>query len=159
MPTSLDAIDRRIVKELLTDGRVTNVALAARVGITPPPCLRRLRALEEAGIITGYHAAVDERRVGFEVAALAMVGLHSQAEGDLNGFENLVLSWPLVRECDYVAGESDYILRCVAPDLPAFQDFVTRQLIAAPNVATVKTFVSIRRVKREPGVPMTGMPR
>lgn len=155
MTAKLDAIDWRILKELQADGRLTNVALAARVGITPPPCLRRVRALEEAGFITGYHAAVDPARVGFAVTAHAMVGLYSQSEADLRAFENRVLSWPLVRGCDYLAGETDFILRCVAPDLLAFQDFVTRDLTAAPNVATVKTFVSIRSVKREPGVPLT----
>ena len=154
MTTTLDAIDWRILKELQADGRITNVALAARVGITPPPCLRRVRALEEAGYICGYHAAVDEARAGFGLTAHALVGLYSQSEADLRAFENRVLAWPLVRDCDYLAGETDFILRCVAPDLPAFQDFVTRELTAAPNVATVKTFLSIRRTKREPGVPI-----
>lgn len=154
MPAKLDAIDTRILKELQADGRLTNVALSARVGITPPPCLRRVRSLEEAGYITGYHAAMDERRLGFAVTAYAMVGLYSQSETDLRAFENRVLSWPLVRTCDYLAGETDFILRCIAPDMQAFQDFVTRELTAAPNVATVKTFLSIRSVKREPGVPL-----
>lgn len=154
MSSKLDAIDWRILKELQADGRLTNVALAARVGITPPPCLRRVRALEEAGYVTGYHARVDERRLGFALTAYAMVGLYSQSEADLRAFENRVLAWPLVRTCDYLAGETDFMLRCVAPDLTAFQDFVTRELTAAPNVATVKTFVSIRGVKNEPGVPL-----
>lgn len=154
MSSKLDAIDWRILKELQADGSMTNVALAARVGITPPPCLRRVRALEQAGYITGYHAAVSERLLGFAVTAYAMVGLYSQSETDLRAFENRALAWPLVRACDYLAGETDFMLRCLAPDLLAFQDFVTRELTAAPNVATVKTFVSIRTVKREPGVPM-----
>jgi DNA-binding Lrp family transcriptional regulator len=154
MPAKLDAIDWRILKELQADGRLTNVALAARVGISPPPCLRRVRALEEAGYISGYHATVDEVRLGFGVSAYAMVGLYSQSEADLRAFENRALSWPLVRSCDYLAGETDFMLRCVAPDLSAFHEFLTRELTAAPNVATVKTFVSVRSVKREPGVPM-----
>ncbi len=154
MSAKLDAIDTRILKELQADGRLTNVALSARVGITPPPCLRRVRALEEAGYITGYHATLDEKRLGFAVTAYAMVGLYSQSEADLRAFENRVLAWPLVRSCDYLAAETDFILRCIAPDMQAFQDFVTRELTAAPNVATVKTFLSIRGVKREPGVPM-----
>lgn len=158
MSAKLDAIDWRIIRELQADGRLTNVALAARVGITPPPCLRRVRALEEAGYIVGYHAAMDEARLGYAVTAYAMVGLYSQSEADLRAFENRVLSWPLVRACDYLAGETDFMLRCLAPDLLAFQEFVTRELTAAPNVATVKTFVSIRSVKREPGIP-TGRQR
>lgn len=154
MTSRLDAIDWRILKELQADGRMTNVALAARVGITPPPCLRRVRSLEEEGYITGYHAAVDERRLGFELTAYAMVGLYSQSETDLRAFENRVLAWPLVRDCDYLAGETDFMLRCVAPSMGAFQEFVTRELTAAPNVATVKTFLSIRSAKREAGVPL-----
>ena len=154
MPARLDAIDWRILKELQADGRITNVALASRVGITPPPCLRRVRALEEAGFITGYQALVDERMLGFELTAFAMVGLHSQAEGDLREFENRVLAWPLVRECYMMSGETDYILKCIAPDLPTFQDFVIRDLTAAPNVASVKTSLAIRRAKQDAGVPM-----
>ena len=150
----LDAIDWRILKELQTDGRITNVALAARVGITPPPCLRRMRALEQAGYITGYHAALDQRLLGFDITAFVMVGLYSQSEADLRAFENRVLAWPLVREAYMLSGESDYALRCVAPDLPSFQDFVTRELTAAPNVSTVKTALSIRRAKSEAGVPL-----
>jgi DNA-binding Lrp family transcriptional regulator len=158
MPPRIDLLDRRILKELQADGRMTNVALASRVGITPPPCLRRVRALEQAGIITGYHADVDERALGFELTGFASVGLHSQAEADLRAFENRVLGWPLVREAYMISGETDYVLKCVAPDLPAFQDFVIRELTAAPNVASVKTSVTIRRVKREPGVPIQELP-
>lgn len=154
MPNRLDAIDWRILKELQQDGRITNVALASNVGITPPPCLRRMRALEEDGYIASYHATLDEMRLGFGLTAYAMVGLHSQSETDLRAFENRVLAWPLVREAYMISGETDYILRCVAPDLTVFQDFVTRELTAAPNVATVKTAMTIRRVKREPGVPL-----
>lgn len=155
MPHSLDATDWRILKELQTDGRITNIALAARVGLSAPPCLRRVRVLEEAGLIAGYTALVDEKALGFELTAFAMVGLHAQAEADLRAFENLVLSWPLVREAYMLAGETDYILKCVAPDLTAFQDFVLNELTAAPNVASVKTGLAIRRAKREPGVPIS----
>jgi DNA-binding Lrp family transcriptional regulator len=151
----LDATDWRIIKELQTDGRITNVALAARVGLSPPPCLRRVRTLEELGLVTGYAATLDEAALGFDLMAFAMVGLHSQSEADLRAFENRVLGWPLVREAYMLSGESDYILHCVAPDLPSFQDFLTRELTAAPNVATVKTNLVIRRAKREPGIPVT----
>ena len=154
MPLRLDATDWRILKELQADGRITNVMLASRVGLSAPPCLRRVRALEEAGLIAGYTALLDEKALGFEVAAFAMVGLHSQAEADLRAFENLVLGWPIVREAYMLAGEADYILKCVARDLTTFQDFVIGQLTAAPNVASVKTALTIRRAKREPGVPM-----
>ena len=154
MRARLDVIDWRILKELQADGRITNVALAQRVGISAPPCLRRVRALEEAGVITGYHAQLDEQMLGFELMAFAMVGLHSQAEADLRAFENRVLGWPLVREAYMMSGEMDYVLKCVAPDLTTFQNFVIRELTAAPNVASVKTALAIRRAKREPGVPI-----
>jgi len=154
MPHRLDAIDLRILKELQSDGRITNVALAQRIGITPPPCLRRVRTLEEQGFIVGYNARLDPRLLGYDLTAFAMVGLHSQAEADLRAFENRVLAWPLVRECHMMSGETDFILKCVAPDLTAFHDFVTRELTAAPNVATVKTSLAIRRVKEETGLPI-----
>lgn len=154
MPHVLDATDWRILKELMADGRITNVALAARVGLSPPPCLRRVRALEEAGLVQAYTAQVDEPALGYALTAFAMVGLHNQAETDLRSFENLVLGWPMVREAYMLSGESDYLLRCVATDLPAFQSFVLDELTAAPNVASVKTFLTIRRAKREPGVPI-----
>ncbi len=156
MPLRLDATDRRILKELIADGALTNVALANRVGLSAPPCLRRVRALEQAGVISGYTALVDEKMLGFDVTAFALVGLHSQAEPDLRAFENRVLGWPFVREAYMLAGESDYILKCVAPDLPSFQDFVLNQLTAAPNVSSVKTSLAIRRAKLAPGVPISG---
>lgn len=156
MPTLLDATDWRILKELMADSSITNLALAQRVGLSAPPCLRRVRALEEAGFITGYTALVDEARLGFEVTAFALVRLHNQAEADLRAFENLVLGWPVVREACMLAGESDYILKCVATDMTAFQDFVLNELTAAPNVASVKTQLAIRRAKLAPGVPVPG---
>jgi DNA-binding Lrp family transcriptional regulator len=118
-----------------------------------------VRALEEAGIITGYFALLDEKYLGFEVIAFANVGLHSQSEPDLRAFENRVLAWPLVRECHMLSGETDFILKCVAPDLTAFQDFIINELTAASNVASVKTTLVIRRVKFEPGVPITQFQR
>ena len=154
MRARLDATDWRILKELQANGRITNVELAEKVGISPPPCLRRVRALEQAGMIAGYFAQLDEKMVGFEVIAFAMVGLHSQSEADLRAFENRVLAWPLVRECYMLSGETDFLLKCVAPDLTAFQDFVIEQLTTAANVASVKTTLIIRRVKFEPGVPI-----
>ena len=154
MPHRLDQTDRRILKELMADGRLTNVALAARIGITPPPCLRRVRTLEEQGFITGYAAEVDARKLGFEVNAFVMVTLHSQAEADLRAFENRVLAWPIVREAYIISGETDFLLRCVARDLTTFQEFVMRELTAAPNVSSIRTQLAIRRAKSEPGVPL-----
>jgi DNA-binding Lrp family transcriptional regulator len=155
MTLALDAIDWRILKELQADGRMTNVALASKIGLSAPPCLRRVRALEEAGLISGYTAIVDEAALGFALTAFAMVGLHNQTESDLRAFENRILGWPIVREAHMLSGDSDYMLRCVARDLQSFQDFVLRELTAAPNVANVKTFLTIRRAKREPGVAIS----
>ena len=151
--TRLDPIDRMILAELQADGRMTNVELAKRVGISAPPCLRRVRTLEEAGYIKGYHAKVDARELGFEVQVFAMVGLQSQAEADLSKFEQRCRDWPLVRECHMLNGDVDFILKCVAPDLSTFQSFLTEQLTAADNVASVKTSLVIRGAKDQPGVP------
>lgn len=151
--TRLDDIDRMILAELQADGRMTNVELARRVGISAPPCLRRVRTLEEQGYIKGYHAEVDARELGFEVQVFASVGLVSQAEADLSAFEARCRGWPLVRECHMLNGEVDFILKCVAPDLSTFQSFLTGELTAAENVASVKTSLVIRGAKDEPGVP------
>jgi DNA-binding Lrp family transcriptional regulator len=151
--TKLDPIDRKILAELQADGRMTNVELARRVGISAPPCLRRVRTLEEQGYIRGYHADIDPRALGFEVQVFAMVGLQSQAEADLVAFENRCRAWPLVRECHMLNGEVDFVLKCVAPDLSTFQSFLTEQLTSAPNVVSVKTSLVIRGAKDEPGVP------
>ena len=150
----LDDIDLRIIDELQRNGRMTNVDLARRVGISAPPCLRRVRALEQAGFIAGYHANVDPALLGFGVTVFAMVGLHSQAEADLQAFEARVESWPEVRECHMLNGDIDFILKCVAPDLSSFQDFLTQKLTPAPNVANVKTSLTIRQSKKLPGVPV-----
>src|SRR6476659_4959130 len=109
----LDAIDLRILSELQANGRITNVELSRRARITAPPCLRRMRALEKAGYIRGYHADLDPKRLGFEVSAYVFVGLSSQAEGDLKRFEEQVRSWPEVRECYMLSGEVDFLLKCV----------------------------------------------
>jgi DNA-binding Lrp family transcriptional regulator len=154
MRVRLDTTDWRILKELQSNGRISNVDLAERVGMSPPPCLRRVRALEQAGFITGYTALLDEKSVGFELVAFAMVGLHAQSEADLRAFENRLLTWPIVRESYMLSGDADYILKCIAANLPAFQDFILTQLTAAPNVASVKTTLTIRRAKFEPGVPI-----
>ena len=151
--TKIDLIDRKILTELQGDGRMTNVELSRRVGISAPPCLRRVRSLEEAGLIEGYHAKVNARALGYEVMVFAMVSLKSQAGEDLAAFEELVRGWPLVRECFMLNGEIDFLLKCLAPNLGTFQQFLTDQLTAAPNVASVKTSLVIRAAKDEPGVP------
>jgi len=149
----LDAIDWKILKELQDDGRMTNVELARRVGISAPPCLRRVRALEEAGFIKGYRALLDEKALGYEVTVFAMVHLTSQAEPELRAFEDFVRRQPLVRECWMLSGEIDFVLKCAAPDLKTFQDFV-RELTGAPHVRNVKTSLVLRNSKDAAMVPM-----
>jgi DNA-binding Lrp family transcriptional regulator len=149
----LDAIDWKILRELQGDGRMTNVELARRVGISAPPCLRRVRALEEAGFIKGYRALLDEKKLGYEVAVFAMVHLASQAEADLAAFEEFVRKEPLVRECWMLSGEIDFILKCVAPNLTTFQNFVAR-LTAEPHVRNVKTSLTLRNAKDAAMVPL-----
>ena len=158
MAADLDAIDWKILKELQEDGRITNVELARRVGISAPPSLRRVRALEEAGYIKGYRARLDEKRLGYEVTVFAMVHLSSQAEADLAAFEAFVRKAPLVRECHMLSGEIDFILKCVAPDLRTFQAFVT-ELTSAPNVRNVKTSLTLRNSKDAPMVPLELKPQ
>ena len=150
----LDRIDRRILRDLQVNGRITNVELASRVGVSAPPCLRRVRALENAGYIRGYHAELEPSALGYNVTVFAQVGLHSQAEPDLVAFEKLINSWSEVRECYMLAGETDFLLKIVAQDWETYQYFVTEKLTAAPNVANVKSALSIRASKEEPGVPV-----
>ncbi len=150
----LDSIDWQILKELQADGRMTNVELASRVGISAPPCLRRVRALEKAGFILGYHARLNPKLLGFDVEAYAMVRLVSQAEADLAAFEAQARLWEFVRECAMLSGDIDFMLKCVAPDLTSFQNFIIRDLTAAPNVDHVRTALTIRTSKYDPGLPL-----
>jgi DNA-binding Lrp family transcriptional regulator len=155
----LDRIDRRILQNLLSDGRMTNVELARRAGISAPPCLRRVRALEEAGIIRGYHADVAPEALGYAVTVFAQIGLASQADADLKAFESLVATWPEVREAYMLAGETDFLLKIVAPDWDSYQRFLSAKLTSAPNVSHVKSALMLRLSKSDPGVPIAEQPR
>ncbi len=133
---------------------MTNVELAQKAGISAPPCLRRVRALEEAGFVKGYHAVLDPHAMGFGVTVFANVKLLSQAENDLKQFEVMINSWPMVRECHMLAGETDFLLKIVAKDWDDYQNFLTTKLTSAPNVTSVKSSLAIRPAKEEPGVPI-----
>lgn len=150
----LDKIDRKILFYLQQDGRMTNVDLAQKAGISAPPCLRRVRALEEAGFVRGYHAMLDSQAMGYGVTVFANVKLVSQAETDLKQFVSLINAWPMVRECYMLAGETDFLLKIVARDWDDYQRFLTEKLTAAPNVTSVKSSLAIRATKEEPGVPI-----
>lgn len=152
--SKLDKIDKKILRDLQDNGRITNVELAKNVGISAPPCLRRVRALEDAGYIKSYHANVDSSILGYSVTIFALVKLTSQAEKDLEKFEKQIDSWPMVRECHMLAGDVDFMLKIVAKDWDSYQDFLTHELTAADNVTSVKSSLAIRSAKHEPGVPI-----
>lgn len=150
----LDKIDRKILKDLQADGRITNVELAKRAGISAPPCLRRVRSLEDSGFIKGYFARIDAQAMGYGITVFAMVRLTSQAEADLKAFEDTCRAWTLVRECHMLSGEVDFLLRIVAKDWESYQRFLTESLTSASNVTSVKTMPLVRTAKEEPGVPI-----
>jgi DNA-binding Lrp family transcriptional regulator len=150
----LDEIDMKLLAELQDNGRITNVDLATKIGLTAPPCLRRMRTLEQEGVIKSYHASVDASLLGYTITVFAMVSLKSQAEEDLRAFEDHVRALPDVRECHMLNGEIDFILKIVARDLQSFQELLTSKLTSAPNVSSVKTSLTIRTAKDLPGVPI-----
>lgn len=156
MPESmdnLDAVDRQILSELQSDGRMTNVELARRVELSAPPCLRRVRRLEEAGIIRGYHAEVDPVSLGWPITFFALVGLESQKQAMLEGFQNEVKAWPEVRECHMIRGGGDFLLRLVARDT-AHENALTQKLTGHDSVSRVQTLQTIHTAKQVPGVPL-----
>lgn len=152
-PLVLDEIDRKILAELQQDGRMTNVELARRAGISPPPCLRRVRRLEEAGYIKGYHAETDGAKLGWQISFFAIVGLESQKLSVLEAFEALAASWPELRECHMIRGGGDFLLRLVARDA-AHENQLTQRLTNASHVARVQTLQTIRTSCDLAGVPM-----
>ncbi len=149
----LDSIDLFILAELQRDGRMTNVELARRADITAPPCLRRVRRLEEAGITRGYHAETDAAQLGWEIVFFAIVGLDSQKEQVLSAFEGNVADWPEVRECHMIRGGGDFLLRLVARDT-AHQNQLTQRLTGAVAVSRVQTLQTIRTSRSLAGVPL-----
>ena len=149
-----DGVDWKILRHLQRNARLSNITLARKVGISPPTCLRRVRALQEKGVIKEYHSILNDKALGYEVTVFAMVGLHSQAEVDLRNFEKRVALWAPVRECYMLNGDIDFILKCVTPTLEDFQTFLTKELTPAPNVASVRTALTIRQAKHLPGPPI-----
>ena len=149
----LDEVDLRILAELQRDGRITNVELARRVGLSAPPCLRRMRRLEEAGIIRGYRALLSPEPLGFEITFFALVGLETQKQAVLDAFERDVSAWPEVRECHMIRGGGDFLLRLVARDT-AHENALTARLTGAAMVSRVQTLQTIRTAKDEGGIPI-----
>ena len=149
----LDDIDRLILRELQADGRITNVELARRADITAPPCLRRVRRLEDAGIVRGYHADTDPQKLGWPITFFAIVGLDSQKGSVLGAFERMVAEWPEVRECHMIRGGGDFLLRLVARDT-ADENRLTQMLTDADTVTRVQTLQTIHTSRYLAGVPL-----
>lgn len=150
----LDDLDRRILDELQSDGRITNQELSERVGLSPSPCLRRLRQLEQEGVITRYVALVDPERVGLAVTAFVRVRLDSQDDRHLEQFESAVAGFPEVMECYLMTGEADYQLRVLVGSLGEFEDFLRRRLTRIPGVAQVTTSFALRPVVYRTALPV-----
>lgn len=151
----LDKIDRKILNDLQMNGRMTNVELADRAGISAPPCLRRVRALEDSKVILGYNAHLNAPKLGFGVTAFASVKLNKQGETDLKDFGSQVTQWENVREAYLISGDFDFMLRVVAEDWEEYQTFLTEQLTTHPNVGSVRSSLTVKTVKYQPGVPIS----
>ena len=150
----LDSLDRAILRELQADGRLTNVELAKRVRLSPSPCLRRVKALEELGYIRGYAALLDRARMRRELHVVVMVSLTSQRQETLEAFERSVAALDDVLECHLIAGEADYLLTVAVENLDAYQRFFTKRLGELPGVASLKSLISMKAVKRTTALPV-----
>lgn len=154
MTRILDNIDRHILAVLQGEGRLSNVELAERVGLTPAPCLRRVRSLEEAGVIQKYAALVNSRAVDLSVTIFAQVTLDKQVKDQLEVFERAVRKWPEVMDCYLMTGDSDYLLRIVLPDVEAYERFLNEALTQVPGVASIKSSFALRQVKYSTALPL-----
>lgn len=143
----LDDIDRRILRELVGHGRITNNDLADRVGLSPSPCLRRLRRLEETGVIKGYSALVDPKAYGWSMAAIATIRLSRQNEDEIVMFEDAVRSWDEVLECHLVTGSRDYILKVMTGDLQQYERFIKEKIARLKCVESIETSFIMNTVK------------
>ena len=149
--SAMDGIDRKILRELRADARLTNMALAARVGLSASACLRRVQALEEAGIIAGYRARIDRKTVGRGFLAYVAVGLSSHTKATQEAFERVVKATPQIVECHNVTGTVEYLLRAEVEDLDAYKTLHTDILGALPDVASLTTYVVLSTAKDERG--------
>ena len=151
----LDAIDRKIIAELQSDGRMTVQKLAERVGLSPSPCARRVRLLEQAGVIKGYVAVVDQAKVGLPISAFASIKLARQHEDDLDSFSQTVSRWPEVVDCYLMTGQRDYLMRIIVKDLEAYERFLKEKLTRLSSVASIETSFALSQVKRSDHMPLT----
>lgn len=151
---SLDAIDRKILSELQNDGRVTVNDLSERVGLSPTPCLRRMKRLEAAGVVTGYAANVDQVIVGLPINVFVNVTLTRQAETELEAFEAAVTACPEVMECYLMTGTSDFLMRVVAADLFAYERFLKSTLTRIPGIANIQSSFALKQVVHRTALPV-----
>lgn len=150
----LDDIDRRIIAALQSDGKITTQALADGVGLSASPCARRVRMLEEAGIIKGYTAVIDQKKAGLPISAFASIKLERQREEDLDRFAQAVTRWPEVVDCYLMTGQRDYLLRIVVKDLEAYEAFIKQKLTRLDGVASIETSFALEQVKRSEILPL-----
>ncbi len=157
-PDGLDEVDIRILDQLQLDARLTNVELAARVGLSPSPCLARVRRLERAGIISRHVTLLDPHRVGLPVSVFIQVRLEKQVERALEVFEAAMREHPEVMECYLMTGDADYLIRVVVPDVPALERFIVDSLSRIPGVANIRSSFALKQVKYQTALPI-GAPR
>jgi Lrp/AsnC family transcriptional regulator, leucine-responsive regulatory protein len=146
---ALDAIDRRILSALQRDARLTNVQLADEVGLSPSPCLRRVRLLEQAGVLTGYHASIDRQKVGLGLTVFIGIKVERHHEKEATAFRAAVMDLPEVMSCHLVSGESDFLLQVVLPDLAAYERLLMDTLLKLPGVRDIRSNFAIQTVKAE----------
>ena len=154
----LDTIDNRILDQLQRNGRISNVELAAAVGLSPSPCLRRVRELESAGVIDRYAAILDQRAAGYALSVFVQVTLERQVETALEAFERVIADRPEVMECYLMTGDSDYLLRIVVPDVTAYEEFLKNHLTRIAGVSSIKSSFALNRVKYETALPLGAVP-
>ena len=150
----IDQIDRKILRALQADGKITVGELAEKVGLSPSPCARRVRLMESSGVIKGYAAILDQKRVGLPISAFASIKLERQREEDLDRFAEAVARWPEVVDCYLMTGQRDYLMRIVASDLEAYERFLKDKLTRLDNVASIETSFALGQVKRAEVLPL-----
>ncbi|MFI0842837.1 Lrp/AsnC family transcriptional regulator [Mesorhizobium sp. IMUNJ 23232] len=150
----LDEIDRKIIAAIQVDGKITAQELADRVGLSASPCARRVRLMEQDGIIKGYTAVIDQKKAGLPISAFASIKLERQREEDLDRFSQAVTRWPEVLDCYLMTGQRDYLLRIVVRDLDAYEEFLKDKLTRLDNVASIESSFALKQVKRSEILPL-----
>lgn len=153
-PVRLDEIDRKILRLLQADCRLTLSEIAERVALSASPCHRRIKIMEDAGLIRGYVALVDQRRLGLPVSVFVSIKLERQREKDLEAFSKAISRWPEVLECYLMTGHRDYLLRVVVEDLQAYEKFLKQKLTLVPGIASIESSFALDQIKYSIAVPV-----